>query len=102
MSTIATPITAAAATCSGPDSGRIYNPIPTAWTTVSPRETQRADQQRAAAMRLLHEAGWAVAEAGPEETATQVWSRLGDLGRSVAPVDSLDSTGSFSVPGVAS
>jgi uncharacterized protein (DUF58 family) len=57
----------------------------TAWSTVSPREAQRADQQRAAAMRLLHESGWAVAEAGPEETATQVWARLGDLGRPVAP-----------------
>ena len=59
----------------------------TAWTTVSGREAQRADSQRAAAMRLLRESGWSVVEAGPEETATQVWARLGDLGRS-SSVDS--------------
>jgi uncharacterized protein (DUF58 family) len=57
----------------------------TAWTTVSAREAQRADSQRAAAIRLLREAGWSVAEAGPEETATQVWARLGSLDRPVAP-----------------
>jgi uncharacterized protein (DUF58 family) len=48
----------------------------TAWTHLPPGRAGAIDRERADAVRTLTDGGWAVTEAGPAETVTQVWQRV--------------------------
>ncbi len=57
----------------------------TAWTVLPAKRARAADEQRVRAARLLRAAGWAVTEAGPEETVATAWSRIRGEGTGASP-----------------
>jgi uncharacterized protein (DUF58 family) len=49
----------------------------TAWTVLPTRLAAELDQRREHVAAILRSGGWQVADAGPQETITQVWQRAG-------------------------
>jgi uncharacterized protein (DUF58 family) len=48
----------------------------TDWGHLSEERAEEIDEQRATVARTLVESGWAVAQAGPEDSVPQVWSKV--------------------------
>lgn len=59
----------------------------TQWVLMPPKRAAELDAARARAATVLRSGGWAVTEAGPEETVAQVWDRLIGRAAGVGPAN---------------